>query len=41
MEIFIIAHVDYNYEELFNELEEIYRIRNEPVDDFVQRVTQI
>jgi hypothetical protein len=41
MEIFITAHVNYDYEELYNELEEICRIRNEPLDDFFQRVMQI
>jgi hypothetical protein len=32
---------DYNYEELFNELEEICRVINEPMDDLFQRVMQI
>jgi hypothetical protein len=41
MEIFITAHVNYDYEELCNELEEICRLRNEPMDDFFQRVMQI
>jgi hypothetical protein len=41
MEVFIIAHVDYDYDELFNELEEIHRLRNEHVDDFFQRFMQI
>jgi hypothetical protein len=41
MEIFIVAHVDYVYHELFNELTEICRLGNESVDDFFQRVMQI
>jgi hypothetical protein len=40
MEVFITAHVDYDYDELFNELEEICRLENEPMDDFFQRVMQ-
>jgi hypothetical protein len=41
MEIFITTHVDYDYDELFNELEEIYRLKNEPMDDLFQRVMHI
>jgi hypothetical protein len=41
MEVFIIAHVDYVYDELFNELEEICRLENESMDDLFQRVMQI
>ena len=38
MEVFIISHVDYDYDELFNELETICRLGNEPVNDIFQRV---
>jgi hypothetical protein len=41
MQVFIIAHVDYLYDKLFNELEEIHRLINKSVDDFFQRVMQI
>jgi len=34
MEIFITTHVNYDHEELCNELEEIRRMRYEPLDDF-------
>jgi hypothetical protein len=41
MEVFIIAHVNYDYEELCSEVEGIYRDINEPLDDFYERVMQI
>jgi hypothetical protein len=36
MDVFISSHVDYDYDELFNELEAIGRLENEPMDDFFQ-----
>jgi hypothetical protein len=41
MEIFVVAHVDYIYDEIFNELEKFHRLGNEFVDDFFQRVMHI
>jgi hypothetical protein len=41
MEVFITAHENYDYEELYSELEGICRNINEPLDDFFQRVMKI
>jgi hypothetical protein len=41
MEFFITAHVDYVYDELFNEFEEIHRLGNEYVDELFQRVMKM
>jgi hypothetical protein len=38
MEMFIDAHEDYVYDELFNELTKIHRLINKSVDDFFRRV---
>jgi hypothetical protein len=41
MEMFIATHEDYVYDELFDELKEIRRLKNESVDNFFLRVMQI
>jgi hypothetical protein len=41
MQVYIFYHVDYVYDELFNELEEIHRLGNEFVDDLVKMIMQI
>lgn len=40
MYIFIISHKNDDYEELYSELEEIHRYRNEYLDDFIRWVIQ-
>jgi hypothetical protein len=41
MEMFIVAHENYVYDELVDELEEICRLRNESENDLFRRVMQI
>jgi hypothetical protein len=38
MEVFIDAHEDYIYDELFNELEKFCRLRNKSENDLFRRV---
>jgi hypothetical protein len=38
MQVFIVSHMDYVYDEVFNELGEIRKLINESVDDLFQRV---
>jgi hypothetical protein len=41
MDIFLAAHENYVYEEIFDELADICRLGNESVDDLFRRVMQI
>ena len=41
MEMFLFAHQSYNYDELCNEIESLWKERNESLDDFHSRLLQI
>jgi hypothetical protein len=41
MEVFIVAHDNYNYDELCGELVKVQKMKDKPFNDFMLRVVKI